>query len=585
MATTRKITSLYEHLVSRIKNQEKLASYERWVILNYGQVKLVDHSYEIPVRLAPASWHSSNSPWADFNITDLDRSQIILTAYINLEEYETMVPGTIISNKGKYLGCDGERMKVLIEAPRDLDPSLRLFDCLPRNLFNKLPFRHNNPGIPVYKLQAGQITYIIPKTEIARYYFFVGSKITKLLCEGVYENQVAIPGILLLNDASGKKTAFVKMSEGYTDREKIVLAQLAVDDHYKKTADFIVKLNFAKKEGAKQKGGESNYLQANFFQQTPVAIGCTGLYLDPPHNQYFYVNQIHQTKEARIFDLLVIMPKVDHRQMADQSEREKLLTETYKPKKLLHKPGTKVELTQDPEAISSDSTILQNPILQEKFFEDIQDVVVTTLEKLSQDKKYEAEGTYRIIIDGKVTLSSKVSAKATSMKSVVENIPLLEREIQQLYILNDYMELIKAAINEENTTATFYNNSANEPGFQEEFHVLPLGSSFSLIVVNFDYNGRQFYLFDLYYQHRSLNRTQILHSKTYGIISAKQIEIIIEMMNKDTSWNETFKSLKKEFVTKGFNHRVNSFPLTLAEVGSNINVYMTNRNYSSQKRF
>lgn len=578
MATTRKITSLYEHLVSRIGSQEKLASYERWVILNYGQVKLVNGSYEIPVRLAPALWHSSNSSWAD--LTNFERSQLILTAHIKLEEYETMVPGSIISNKGIYLGCDGERKKILIKAPKDLDPSLRLFNCLPKDIFDKLPFRHYNAGIPVYKLQDGQITYIIPKTEVARYYFFVGSKITKLLSEGVYENNVSIPGILILNEKSNKKTAFVKISEGYTDREKIVLAKLAVDEDYRRTADFFMKKNFAKPERS-----TPAYLQANFFQQSQVFLGATGIYLDPPHNNHFYVNQIHQTKEDQIFNLLVCIPKIDHRQAADQSEREKLMVETYKPKKLLHKPGLKVELTEDTEAISSDSTILQNPILQEIFFKDVQDVLVTTLEKLSQDKRYEADGSFRIIIGGKVTLSSKVSAKATSMRGVVENIPLLEREVEQLYILRDYLELIKAAINDGNITASFYSNAASEPCFQEEFDTLPLGPSFNLVVVNFDCNGRQFYVFDLYSGHKSMNRTQIVHSKAYGIISPKQIEVIIGKLNMELSWNETFKKLQETFTTKGFNHRVDQTPLTLTEVGSNINVYITKKTHGSKKGF
>lgn len=579
MPQTRRIVSLYQKLISQVKAQETIRSYTEWVILNSGYVKRVDKNYKIPLQLAPAGWHLEKSSWA--NLEDSARSASIVMAMVNLEEYETLIPGTKISNTGEYIGWEGYRQIITIDSPGTLNFNKRLFNSLPEILFNKLPYKYNNPGMPVYSVYENGITYLIPKSEIARYYFFVGSKIIRLLSQGLYNSEVVIPGTVLLNETTQKKTAIVTMSEGFSRREKIVLAQIAVNEKFGESANYIQGSIFQQ-----HVNDAVTYLQTKFFQESLFRLGTTGIFLDPPYNQYFFVNQIHQTDEKPMFDLLVCKPKIDHRSIGDEDERQKLDTKKYKPKKLLFQPGMDVNLTQDDDVISSDITMLQNPVIQEKFFE-VKETIITTPEKLAQDKKYEADGEFKIIVSGKFSTGLQTSKTATSMKAAVENIGLIDKEIEHLGILEKLPAFVLAVKGSSSISSAYYNNTNTIQAFREEFFIVNIGPSINLVILNFDYLGRQFYVFDIYYQDKSMKRTQIIHLMNYGIIPSQQIELIIERIKiHNFSWHETLKNFKPTgYVSKGFNHRAKNQDLALVDVGSNINIYITKHNYQDQERF
>ncbi len=570
-------------MVNQPKHRDTLHSYEDWVILNSGNVQFENKQFTIPVRLAPAGWHIPESKWASLGVKNPKKGSAILNSMVRIEEYETLVPGTIISNTGEYKGIEGELMEIEVTAADQLENDLILQKCVPSSILEKTAYVYKSSKMPVYKIEHKGIIFLLPKSEVARYYFFAGSEIIKVLSEGRHDREVDIPGFLLEDKDQKQRIAIVKMEAGYSKKEKIVLAQIAVNARFHESADYIYRSIYKQQANST----ETTFLQAKLFQNSSFVLGTTGIFLDPA-KKYFFINQIHQTKEMPIFTELVVQLRVDPRQIADEDERQKLDSKKYKPKGLIRRPSKDVNLEQENEAdFSSDRIMLQNGIIQHSNFFDVQEVTVTTAEKLSQDKRYEAEGNYKIIVGGSFTTNSQTSSKSTSLKAAIENIPLIENELNQLAILGDLPKLVNAIkADGQAYFSGYFNNTDSVRSFQELSYVIDLKQGINIVVLSFEYSKRQFYIFDLYYRGRTMKRTQILHRKNYGIIGPLEIELLIQSLAPHNySWFEAFQAMGNPmYVSKGFNHRAKNQILTISDVGKNINSYIIKRGYSDQER-
>lgn len=573
MAQTRRLAKLYQKLVENVKDQKTLKSYEDWVILNPGYVKDIDKHYHVPVRIAPAGWHLESSHWAKLDLEDKSREAAILVSMVRIEEYETLVPGTIISNEGIYKGIEGERRKIYIESPDEIQFGLTLSDCVPGSIFEKLPYKYKSGKMPVYRVINDGVNYIIPRSELARFYFFVGSKIIRVLCSGLYGKEVDIPGYLIEKETTGEKIAVVTISEGFSAKEKIVLAKISLDPKFKESADFIL-TSIIYQEVNKFR---PTFLQAKFFQQSPFFLGTTAISLNAPDNTFVFVNQVHQTDESPLFDTLISTPRVDHRMIKDEEERGKLDSTKYQPKKVVHQPDRDVYLTDDEVSMSSDTTLLQNGIIQYDDFFTNKEIKVTTPEKILQDKKYENDGPYRIIIKRQFTTSPKTSTTATSLKAALENIPLIDNEIDGLLIAERIPLLVKYIVGDQKMIAAYYDESPQIRSFQDDFHIIDIVKpNISIVAINVEFSQRQFYIFDLYFRGDSMKRTQLIYRPQFGIISETDIEmIIVKLKFCNYSWFETLESLGNlNYSSRGFNHRSDGKDISIEQLGTNIHKYI-----------
>lgn len=551
MATKLKLKSLHRDL----DLIDRDLGVEKWEILNFGKVKPhpeKSETYICTICIVPAFWSEPNSLW--YRLSKNDRKARTIYKPIDIDKLTSIIPGTILDNRNKVLGINSKQMRIPINSQTRTSRSIKLRDIIGDGLLENTPlFTYKN--IPCFKIEKIEgdkiITCILPSAELARFYFFSGSKLTRNIMTNSYANSnVIIPGKIEVDDVSKQKTAIVEMEQGFSQSEQLTLAKLSCCEEMRKSASRIYKSILAKEYDK-----EITYIDTNFFQKEDFEMGVTGYYIDSPHNTIFYGNQIHQTDEHSPFDVLICKPTVDRGRKKEEKDGDKLKTTKKKKKIKVPTPGSEPRLVDSKPFSGSTATVIQSEVPVIDFYEQ-KEIPIINFEN-EQLKKYQTQNIVIGEISNNVTTNQNGTALSDATRAIIENLSINE-EAQDKDAILVSVQALSEKLKKEKLIVSFFNPTLEEDRFQDgEYVITPNYYKHRFVVMQLTYGLSNYYLFDFYYGSENINRAKLIYDNNKAVISNTTLDFILSNLKLNGyDWDNTFGGIQTQFTEKGFNHNL-----------------------------
>lgn len=562
MAKKPKIKSFYKDL----NLVYKPLGIDDWVILNSGRVTpnpLKSETYISTICIVPTKWQKDNSFWK--NLNEEEREKYILYKKIESDKLCSLIPGIRLNSKNEPLGIDyDDELKIPINSKiRGLN-AIRLKDINEGKLIENTPFYYKYSNLPCFKFEiekdGKQITCILPTAELARFYFFTGSKITREIMHRTYTDKVKIPGSINKSELTEHKIAVVEMEQGFSESEVITLAKLACSKKMQNSANYIfntilvekVAEKLAEKQDVKQ--NKLSFPKTNFFQDEDFLMGATGFYFDSEAT-CFYIYQIHQTDEKSPFDALICKPIVDRGRKKGRGDDNELETTKKKKKVKIKTPGTEPRLVDSKPFSGSTSTIVQNEITTLPFFEQ-EKIPIINFEN-EQLKKYQTQNIIIGQVSNNITTNQYGTELSDAIRATIENESAQDEKLDKDAILVSVQELAKN-LKKEELIVSFYNPTLVDNRFQRiEFIITPNFYKHRFVIMQITFGLSNFYLFDFYYGAENVNRARLIYSPNKGPINNVMMDTITNtLQEKYYDWDKTYDVIKHLFEEKRFNHNL-----------------------------
>jgi hypothetical protein len=305
---------------------------------------------------------------------------------------------------------------------------------------------------PVIMTTENGVNYLLPDTEVSRYNFFKGNKIIKYIFNGTYKDYCEAIG---LKKENGKISAHIKIKEGFSYNEKIILTKIVFQKEFENAVESINSsiaeqlINLEKPSDDDKNDESSNkieptgcYLKTKIPSKSSHKLHVSGKSFTYCGKIFFLVYQILSDDDKNSFDDIKIDELLgsDHR----SSKNQKNL-----PAKEYNNGFYKVEPdpTKSIKISSGEFTKPQSidtPLIWEDENDDdifgTQEIKITKAPKEDQDATY--SGSTKIIpFESNEFSTSDKSKKGSSVgKAIVEvknitppeNILILERALIKL---------------------------------------------------------------------------------------------------------------------------------------------------------
>lgn len=575
------IDNFYHDLGFRV-DDEQLKSFPQWTVLHHGLVTLLvdkKETYECEIHLVPAYWHNMFSKWHE--LTEEEKKKFIIKRKVLVDYLGYIIPGTILNGPQLKVKKDKKEIVVIpvyIESKK-IKPDF-LKNLVDEDILKKTPFYQDHSTLPCIKIEVDDKTFLLPTSEIARYYFFKGVKIPRCLTLGLYRNEFEDSALLLKNQQTETKSAFVSIKPGYTKEERFVFAELALNEKMRQSADYIKSnIHFC----LTTKGRENlAYIKTNFFQEGSFEIASVGDYLDPPHNTIFCVNQIIDTSESLVFDLLRWLPFGGDRRSWKDEKRRELPKKSYKGKKTAYTPGKDPHLNP---AGKPDPTSIPQPLEisdpEESFYFPKKEIQEIKGEKISQDVQY--EGNYIIV---RKTGNIYTTNERGEQDSEIIKGYFTELERKQSEALNaEFLEDLDKSLTSKFKWGIEYFHEQDENIYFKDIRnaIKMLDPKISCTILKLERLEKCFYLFEYSSSNSYLNRTTLLHDPNGMAFNSVKIKNILAAFTESNySWTSKAerdavdKDPRFDFVViRGFNRNRGKKTFTIEQIAENINDYIT----------
>lgn len=563
MAKKPKIKNFYKDL----KLIPESLGIDDWVILNSGRVHADppnSETYISTICIVPTKWQKENSFWNNLKVEE--REKYVLYKPVESDKLCSLIPGTRLNSKSEPLKIDyDDRLIIPIDSKIRASKVIRLRDVKGDKFLENTPFFLYYKNLPCITFEiekdGKKITCILPTAELARFYFFTGSKITREIMHGTYNEKVKIPGRIEKSGLTEElKIAVVEMEQGFSESEVITLAKLACSKKMQDSANYIFNTIYVKPEDDETKENQKvipyklSFPKTNFFQNEDFLMGATGFYFGP-EGTCFYIYQIHQTDEKLPFDTLICKPIVDRGRKKEKSNDNELDT-VKKKKKIKHKtPSSELRLVDSKPFSGSTSTVVQNDITTLQFFEQ-KEIPIINFEN-EQLKKYQTQNVIIGQVSNNVTTNQNGTTLSDAIRAIIENENCEEEKSDKDAILKS-IQALSENLKKDNLIVSFYNPTLENYRFQRtEFIITPNFYKHRFIIMQITFGLSNYYLFDLYYGAENVNRARLIYFPNNGPINNIMMDTITNTLHENHyDWDKTYDVIKHLFKEKRFNHNL-----------------------------
>ncbi len=211
-----------------------------WVITWIGKAHSVDGSYKVVIWFYPYEMFKSVlSESQDFN------PQFFKSIKVDHECLDQFVVGCVWNNKGKMIkqvihNDLFRNHRETLTFKKEQKP-VYLKDIILDKAHKNLPFDNEKlKNTPVVVAEINKHKYIIPSSEIARYFFFISSQVIRLF----FNIQSKYNNVRLLKDpfkdeGSDLRKIEVQYGKYYNPNEQIILAKYVASSSYRSAANYI----------------------------------------------------------------------------------------------------------------------------------------------------------------------------------------------------------------------------------------------------------------------------------------------------------------------------------------------------------
>lgn len=529
---------------------------EQWEVLTIGKIKPNpenSETYICTICIIPAFWSEPGSLWKRLN--EKQRNEYTIYKKIDIDKLTSIMPGILLNSNNKLLGINSAvKMTVLIDAKTRASRSRQLRDIVGEKFLKETPFlKYKN--IPCFQFETVQegkvITCILPASELARFYFFSGSKLTRAIMENTYFNNNVLPGRIEIDKISEQKTAIVKMEQGFSPSEERTLAMLACNENMRNSAtriyDSVLAVQYDK---------EITYIDSYFFQKEDFDMGVTGYYFDTPESSFLVINQIHKTDEKLPFEVLLCEWIVDRSRKKEGKEGKELETIKQKKKVKVIIPGKEPRIVDTKPFSGSSAKVLESDVITVDFDFQKKEIEIVYFQN-EQLKKYQAQNTVIGHASNDFTTNQNGTNVSEATRAIIENIALDEETAEKDAILVSVKGLSKK-LKEEGLSISFYNTTLDSGRFQNEEHIItPNYYKHRFVLMQITCESSSYYLFDFYYGSENINRAKLIYLPTKGPLRNTSVDsILIQLRQNGYDWDNTYELIKHLYTQKRFNHNL-----------------------------
>lgn len=574
---------IYKELKIFSENNPKYNMFPEWVVLNHGQLewdKIQKETYESKIWLAPANWHNQNNKWN--KLTEEDKKRNLISKLVSVDFLTGIIPGTVLNKKNEIVGRDkNERMIISIPSKSADLPTDFIVNYLPKDVFKNSPFIYqpNFPCIKINNINEGKnISILIPSSEIARFYFFKGHKLIRKIFKNSFECEFGSSTTIVTEEKPEIRTLFAHQKEGYTNSERIVLAQLAIDKNVNKSVSYIYNNILSVKSKINKEGKKTSlpFIKTKLFQVDEFDMEVSGYYFDSPYNSIYFVNQILHTNEDVLFDNLVWNPLIDHRSIKDKEYRDNLPTNDYKPKPRLATSETNLHINPNDKPNSSSIITNFNVELESNPnpFSSKQITVIKS-DKIDQSFQYKGKFTIYNKLGNKITTNEQGDSKSEILKGVLNYQEKQDAENYIKYHSNFIKELVKGLKTDYLFDVQYFHPNENY-NFQFKENIVRKNDIDAYIILRVKIKNNYFYIFEHTFRNVHKNRTALLNNPTGLALNENQINQILTIMSSHNyQWLKYSKDPKLNTLNrKGFNHKSKGKYYSPKKIANNIALYI-----------
>lgn len=574
---------IYRELKLFPENNPRYNLFQEWVVLNHGRLewdKNKKETYESKIWLAPANWYNQNNKWN--KLTEEEKKRNLISKLVSVDFLTGIIPGTVLNKKNEIVGRDkNERMIISIPSESaNLLPN-NIANYLPEEVFKNSPFIYqpNFPCIKIDNINEGKnISILIPSSEIARFYFFKGHKLIRKIFNNSFECEFGSSTTIITEEKSEIRTLFTNQKEGYTNSERIVLAQLASDENVNESVSYIYNniLSVKSKINKKDKKPPLPYIKTRLFQKSAFDMDVSGYYFDPPYNTIYIANQILHTSEKFLFDNLVWHPLIDHRSIKDKERRNNLPINNYKPQPRLGTSETNLHINPDDKPNSSSIITNFNIELESNSNSfSSKEIAVIKSDKIDQSFQYKGKFTIYNKLGNKITTNEQGDSKSETLKGVLNYQEKQDTENYIKYHSNFIKELVKGLKIDHLFDVQYFHPNENY-NFQFKENIVRKNNIDAYIILRVKIKNDCFYIFEHTFRNVHKNRTALLNNPTGIALNENQINDILTIMSSHNyQWLKYSNDPKLNTLNrKGFNHKRKGKYYSPKKIASNIAVYI-----------
>lgn len=524
------------------RESKKYERFKEWVVFSHGQIirNPDDETYSCKIWFAPTDWKNI---WP--SLKDDDKKDYLISGEIPIDFLGGITCGTILSTTKDVIGKEAlSRLVIPVENPSKLKID-KISSLISEDLFSQTPYSPYQGSLPCIRISFynGEKTTlcIIPCFEIARFYFFKGNKITRCILNNTYHDEYEFPADLKTNEATGHKTAYLKIKQGYLKHERIVFGELALSEKMREATQLIYN----------SLASDRSYFKTRFFSDNPFKIGALGHYLDNDKS-VFIVSQIHQTSEELPFNTL------ECEKLGGRSSNGKLRQPFKKgnnSKKLIQinpSPNSppSIDMVKAPSASSPSAKFpLFNKV--EDFFQKPEIEVIQTK---NSDQDLQPKGVAQLINMLSNTFSVKKHGTSGSLvgKAELEFISQVKNDSE------NFVFALGKALEKRGFTVSYFDINNDFTFFHSEEQAIQIFNYEFMVLQLKDELGNYFYLFEKITYPYGYTRTALFNYDDKRAFEKSTIETILNFAQSSNDWynykqDEKIKALEINSL-RGFNH-------------------------------